>query len=79
MKYSKSAWFVNKFDIVVAALIVPALVVGIVFTKMAKGLAMPQLEAVGSGGWIAVLVLLARNRSTASLTGESRLQSEVLR
>ena len=61
MKYSKSAWFVNKFDIVVAALIVPALVVGIVFTKMAKGLAMPQLEAVGSGGWIAVLVLLGIN------------------
>jgi len=59
MKYTKRAWFVNKFDVVMCALMGPLLVFMIVFLKLANAQITPQV--IGSGFLIGVMVTIGVN------------------
>ena len=59
MKYTKNAWFVNKFDIINAALIGPLLIFAIVLGAVVKGDA--SMIMVINCIWIAILAALGIN------------------
>ena len=61
MKYSRRAWFVNRFDVMVAALIGPAVFLAILATKLGSVAQAGIPQGVISGLWIAVLSLLVLN------------------
>ena len=53
MKYTKSAWFVNKFDIVNSALIGPAAIFAAIYS------AIPSGDDLGVYCWYFVFALVA--------------------
>lgn len=58
MKYTRKAWYVNKFDIVVAAMIGPMIAVAVILTALMR-VGVPRGFALA--GWLSLAVLLFIN------------------
>lgn len=61
MKYSRKAWFVNRFDVIVAALIGPVVLLVILAAKIGSTVRAEIPQGVITGLWITALSLLALN------------------